>query len=85
MWNKLKLLNKYTRDPKKILLENLRGEDYWEKTHRWEGNIKMELQETRWENIDWIRVFHDRNCRQALVNTLMNFQVSKEAGNFLTS
>ena len=43
--------------------------------HRWEDNIKMDLQEVGWRGKDWIDLAQDRNRWQALVNTVMNLQV----------
>jgi hypothetical protein len=53
--------------------------------HRWEDNIRMELKEIGWESVDWIHVAQDRDCWGALVNMVVNLQVSKRAGNFLAS
>jgi len=40
---------------------------------RWEDNIKMDLQEV---GIDWIKLAQDRDKWQALVNAVMNLQIS---------
>jgi hypothetical protein len=48
-------------------------------------NIKMDLQEVECEGIDWINVAQDMNRWWALVNTVMNFRVLQNVGNFLTS
>jgi hypothetical protein len=40
-------------------------------THKWEDNIKMDLQEVRYEGIDWIDLAQDRNRKWALVNPVM--------------
>ena len=52
---------------------------------RWEDNIKMELQEVGGGFGDWMELAQDRDRRRALVSTVMNFRVPKNAGNFLTS
>ena len=40
--------------------------------HRWEDNIKMELQEVGFEDMDWIDVARDRGRWRALVNAVIN-------------
>jgi hypothetical protein len=42
---------------------------------RWVDNIKMDLRERGWDDIDWIDLAEDRNQWRALVNTAMNFWV----------
>ena len=43
--------------------------------HSWEDNNKMDLQEVRWEDIDWIDLAQDTDRWQALVNAVMNLHV----------
>jgi hypothetical protein len=43
--------------------------------HRWEDNIKMDLQEVGCEGMDWIEVAHNRDRWRAFVNEVMNLQV----------
>ena len=43
--------------------------------HRWEDNIKMDLQECGCGGMDWIDLAQDRDRWRALVNSLMNLQV----------
>ena len=52
---------------------------------RWEDNIKMDLQEVGEGCEDWMELAQDRDRWRALVSTVMNLRVSKNAGNFLTS
>jgi len=52
--------------------------------HRWEDNIKMDLREVRWGCGDWMELAQDRNRRRALVSTVKNLRVPKNAGSFLT-
>ena len=45
--------------------------------HRWEDNIKVGLQEVRWEGgMDWIELAEDRDRWRALVNVVMNLRVA---------
>ena len=51
--------------------------------HRWEDNIKMDLQEGGCGDMDWIELAQGRDSWQALVNAIMNPRVPKNARNFL--
>ena len=42
---------------------------------RWEGNIKMDIQEVGCEVVDWIDLAQDKDMWWALVNAVMNFRV----------
>jgi len=41
---------------------------------RWEDNIRIDLREIEWEDVDWMHLSQDRDQRQAVVNTVMNSQ-----------
>jgi hypothetical protein len=41
----------------------------------WVDNIRMDLREIGWGDINWIDVAHDRDQWRALVNTVMNLRV----------
>jgi hypothetical protein len=43
---------------------------------RWEENIKMDLTETGFGNVDWIHLAQDRDRWWALVNTMVNLWVA---------
>jgi hypothetical protein len=42
---------------------------------RWEDNIKMNLRETGFGDVDWIHLAQDWDRWRALVNTVMNLRV----------
>ena len=42
---------------------------------RWEDNIKINLQETKWELVDWIDLAEDTETWRSFVNIVMNIQV----------
>jgi hypothetical protein len=55
---------------------NLREREHlWRPRHRWEDNIKMDLQEVGWVCGDWMDLAEDRVRWRALVSTVMNFRV----------
>jgi hypothetical protein len=43
--------------------------------HRWEDNIKMDIQEVGRGEMDWIALAQDRNRWGPLVNVVMNLPV----------
>jgi ribosome biogenesis protein Nip4 len=43
--------------------------------HRWEDNIKTELEEIGFGDVDWIHLAQDRDTWWALVNTVMSLRV----------
>jgi hypothetical protein len=51
---------------------------------RWVDYVKMNLREIRWDGMDWIDMVHYRDQRRALVNTILNLRVPKDAGKFLS-
>ena len=52
---------------------------------RWEDNIKMDLQEVRYGDMDCIELTEDRDMWRTVVNAEMNLRVLQNAGNSLTS
>jgi hypothetical protein len=46
----------------------------------WVDNIRMNLGEVGWGDVDWIGLAQDRNRWTALVNLVLNFRVPQNAG-----
>ena len=44
-------------------------------SHRWEDNIKMDLQEVGYEGMEWIELAQDRDRWRGLMNAVMNLRV----------
>jgi hypothetical protein len=42
---------------------------------RWVDNIRMDLGEVEWGDVDWTGLAQDRNRRRALVNSVLNLRV----------
>jgi hypothetical protein len=47
---------------------------------RWMDNIRMDLGEVGWGDVDWFGVAQDRNRWRALVNSVLNLRVPLNAG-----
>jgi hypothetical protein len=45
---------------------------------RWVDNIRMDLVELRWGDVDWISLAENRDRWRALVNSVLNLWVSKK-------
>jgi hypothetical protein len=43
---------------------------------RWLDNIRMDLEEVGWGDVDWIGLVQDRNRWRALINSVLNLRVS---------
>jgi hypothetical protein len=50
--------------------------------HRWEDNIKMDLQEVECGGMGWIELAQDRGRWRARVNVVSDLRVPEIAGNF---
>jgi hypothetical protein len=42
---------------------------------RWVDNIKMDIGEVKWGELDWIGLAKDRNSWRAVVNSVLNLRV----------
>jgi hypothetical protein len=43
--------------------------------HRWVDNIRMDLEEVGWGDVNWIYLTQDRNRWRTLVNSVLKLQV----------
>jgi hypothetical protein len=51
---------------------------------RWVDNIKVDLRDIGWDDMNWIAMAQDRDQWRALVNTVLNLRVPLNAGKFLS-
>jgi hypothetical protein len=64
------------RDVYRVLVGKLEGErPLGRPGHRWEDNIKMNIQEVGCGAMDWIELARDRDRWRALLNAAMNLRV----------
>jgi hypothetical protein len=47
---------------------------------RWVDNVRMDLVEVGWGDVDWVGLAQDRDRWRALVNSVLNFRVPQNAG-----
>jgi hypothetical protein len=47
---------------------------------RWVDNIRMDVGEVGWDDVDWIGLAQDKNRWRALVNSVLNLRVPQNAG-----
>jgi hypothetical protein len=50
--------------------------------HGWVDNIRMDLGEVGWGDVDWLGLAQDRNRWRALVNSVLNLRVHEMLGNY---
>jgi hypothetical protein len=53
--------------------------------YRWEDNIRMDLREIGWGDMDWIDLAWDKDQWRALENSVLSFWAPKNVGKFLSS
>jgi len=74
----------YRRGAYRVMVGKPEGRGSLRRTRRrWEGNIKVGLQEVGWRVINWIYLDQDRDRWRVLLSTEMN--LPQNAGNFLAS
>jgi hypothetical protein len=60
----------------RLLAENPEGKrPLGRPRRRWVDNIRMDLGEVKWGDMDWISLAQDRNRGRALVNSVLNLRV----------
>jgi hypothetical protein len=60
----------------RLLLGNLEGQRPLERPRRrWVNNIKKDLGEVGWGDVDWIGLAQDRNKWRAVVSLVLSLQV----------
>jgi hypothetical protein len=64
-----------------LIYQNTESKDL----HALEDNIKMDINETGRERVDWIHLDQDRDKWRVPVNGVINSWVPQNVGNFLTS
>jgi hypothetical protein len=65
------------RGPYRVLVERSEGKGpLGRPSRRWDGNIKMDLQEVEWGDIDWMGPAQVTDRWRTLVNALMKVRVS---------
>jgi hypothetical protein len=65
-----------TRNAYRILVGKPEGKRLLGRSRRtWVDNIKMDLRETGWDGMDWIKLAQDRDLWNALVNTVIKLRV----------
>jgi hypothetical protein len=64
------------RNAYRLLVEKLGGErPLGRRKRRWVDNIRMDIGEVGWGDVDWIGLVKDRNRRRAPVNSVLNLRV----------
>jgi hypothetical protein len=64
------------RNPYRLLVGKQEGKrPLGRPRRRWVHNIRMDLVEVGWGDVDWIGLAQDRNRWRALVNSVLNLRV----------
>jgi hypothetical protein len=64
------------RNAYRLLVGKLEGKRSLRKPRRrWVDNMRMDLREVGWGDVDWIGLAQDRNRWRALVNSVLNLRV----------
>ena len=57
----------------------------WRYRRRWEDNIKLDLQEVGYGDMNWVELAKERDSCRAIVNVVMSLRNPDNMENFLTS
>jgi hypothetical protein len=49
---------------------------------RWDSNIKMDMREVGWSDMDWVYLTQYRDQWRGILNKIMNFQILLNAKKF---
>jgi hypothetical protein len=63
------------RNAYRLLVGKPERKRLWRPRRRWMDNIRMDLGEVGWGNVDWIGLAKDRNRWRAVVNSVLNLRV----------
>jgi hypothetical protein len=67
----------------RLLVGKPKGKRPLERPRRtWVDNIRMNLGEVGWGDVDWIGLTQDRNRWRALVNSVLTFGLDEMLGNY---
>jgi len=76
MWEEHVARMEEVRNAYKIWLGNLKGKNYSEdRGIVWKINVRIDLREIGWEDVDWMHLTQDSDQWRVLVNTVMNHRV----------
>jgi hypothetical protein len=76
MWEEHVARMEEVRNAYKIWLGNLKGKNYSEdRGIVWKINVRIDLREIGWEDVDWMHLNQDSDLWRVLVNTVMNHRV----------
>jgi len=60
----------------RVMIETPEGKrQLGRRRHRWEGNMKMDLQELGCEGVEWIDLGQDTDWWRELVNEIINLRI----------
>jgi hypothetical protein len=81
--NTMRLVGRVARNGKnrnsyRLLVRKSEGNGPLAKSRRIRGNIKIHIEDLRWEGVQWINVAQDRDNWRVVVKTVMKTPLNKE-------